>query len=126
MYTIPPGQNGCPTTDEIRRDAPQNAGTLAADIEAAIVDCATQAPAPGETHHACSVRRENELAEIFDQLTAVEALALGRRLDRDRDDDPIAVAMRRVAPDRWRRLRAYLSDVRRRTSRRTTARSKEE
>src|SRR5680860_508451 len=118
-YTIPPGQNGCPTSDELRRDElrrddPRDAGTLPETIETAIVAILMCPPGPGETHVAAARNRERALGEVFGHLSAAQNLALARRLDRNRDDDRIAVAFRRFTIERQQRLRAYLADARRR------------
>jgi hypothetical protein len=121
LFVIPPGTNGCPTTDELRRDFSRTVGSLPEDIEDAIVSVASQMPAPGETHRACADRRMRLMRELFDQLSVAQAIFLGKRLDRGGNSDPIVIALRRVSPDHYQRLRAYLADARRRMALRATS-----
>jgi hypothetical protein len=113
-YPIPPSRNGCPTTDEVRRDARRAAAELSPDVELAITTVCMRPGAPQETHLAAAARREKDLRSIFDRLSAAEALSLTQRLDRNRENDPLAVAFRRFTVDRRQRLRTYLADTRRR------------
>lgn len=110
----PRGGNMCPTSDEARAQAQRYAVEVPADIEAAIVAVLVRPPAPGESHRSAGDQRELALRELVGQLSAAQSLALERRLDMDRDTDPLAVAFRRLLGARRVRLRAFLADCRRR------------
>lgn len=115
-YAIPSGQNGCPTTDEVRRDAPRDIGQLPPAIEESIVGVLTCPPAPNETHLVSAQRREHALRQILGCLSVTQAMTLGRRLDADRDTDRVAVALRRFTAERRQRIRTFLADARRRAA----------
>lgn len=112
-FAIPAGRNGCPTSDQVRRDA-QPAMALPAESEAAIVATLTRPLAPDETYSSSGENRERALREIFDRLSAAQALTLSRRLVLDRDTDGVSLALRRLTVARRQRLLAYLADTRRR------------
>lgn len=113
---FPPSRNNCPTTDQVRRDMPRNLGALTEDTEAVMIELLTRARMRGddESHYRAAQHREQLLRDLFDQLSATQALTLARRLDADSDGDRVAVAFRRLTIERRRRLRAYLGDARRR------------
>jgi hypothetical protein len=113
-YAIPASRNGCPTTDEVRRDTTRAIGVLPDEVEASLLATLTRPRGTDQTCLAAMGQREHELRDLFGQLTAVQALGLGRRLDVNRDDDRLAVAFRRFTVERRRRLREYLADTRRR------------
>ncbi|MEO6772874.1 MAG: hypothetical protein ABI467_07610 [Kofleriaceae bacterium] len=60
------------------------------------------------------LRRERELLELFERLTADECLALAHRLSVCRADDTVAVGFGRMVPERRQRIVRFLADVRRR------------
>jgi len=66
-----------------------------------------------ETHQGGNDRKERELATQLAGLSAMEAFALRRRLDINRDDDRVVVAFRRLLAERRERLRAFLVSPRR-------------
>jgi len=68
----------------------------------------------GETVMVAHARKEGDLRDLFARLSIVEARALHRRLERASTGDSIAVLFQRLAPDRRRRLVAFLADARRR------------
>lgn len=112
---FPPSRNNCPTTDQVRRDMPRNLGALTEDTEAAMIELLTRPRlADDESHYRAAQYREQLLRDLFDQLSAMQALTLARRLDADSDGDRVAVAFRRLTIERRRHLRAYLGDARRR------------
>jgi len=101
-----------PTTDEVlNRRPPLDA--IPADLERTIVSVLTRPLRADETHVSGNENRERELKAIFSHLGPIQALQLRRRLDVDRDSDPIAVAFRRIVVERRMRLRAFLADPRR-------------
>jgi hypothetical protein len=102
-----------PTSDEARAQAQRHAVEVPTNIEAAIVAVLVRPPLLGESHRSTGDQRELELREIVSQLSAAQSLALERRLDMDRDTDPLAVAFRRLLDVRRVRLRAFLADCRR-------------
>jgi hypothetical protein len=116
LNTIPAGRNGCPTTDEARRDAREIDAPLPLNFEDAIVAILSIEPRPNETHLISAARRELSLRDLFGHLSVLQARALARRLDADRDDDRLATAFRRFTHDRKQRLRAYLADTPRRAA----------
>ena len=113
-FLIPISTNGCPTTDQVRKDARAQRLELPAQIEIEIVAALMRPLAVGETHAVAAEQRERALLAIFFRLTPAEAMALGRRLDFDQANDSLAVAFRRITSDRRRRLRGFLADTRRR------------
>ena len=116
IHAIPSGRNGCPTTDEARRDAREIDAPLPLNFEDAIVAILSIVPRSDETHLISASRRELSLRDLFGHLSIVQAQSLTRRLDADRDDDRLAVAFRRFTPERKQRLRAYLADTPRRAA----------
>lgn len=96
---------------------PPASPSLAPDVEAAIIATLIRPTAPGETSAAGNARREAVLRTLVDGLTALEAFALGKRLDLARSDDALAQAFERIVVDRRVRLRAYLAEARRRAAR---------
>jgi len=83
-------------------------------LRAPIRDIVLRAQAAGETVLVAHARKEGDLRDLFAKLTVLEARALHRRLERVCDDDPLAALFQRLAPDRRRRLLAFLADARRR------------
>ena len=79
-----------------------------------IRDIVLRPPASGETVMVAHARKEGDLRDVFAGLTVLEARALHRRLERAAAGDPIAALFLRLAPDRRRRLLAFLADARRR------------
>lgn len=104
----PAAQSDTPTTDQAR-DATGGLRALPAEREAAIQRVLCRPPTTQETHRECADHRERELRELFVQLTPIEALELGRRLDADRDGDALAVSFRRLVRERRQRLRTFLA-----------------
>lgn len=115
-YTIPPGRNGCPSSDELRRDAPKVNDRLPPFFEDAIVRVLLLAPRSGETQIESCVCKENALGFIFEHLSVVQSRALLKRLVADRDDDRVAVAFRRFVPERKQRLCSFLFNAPRRAA----------
>jgi hypothetical protein len=101
-----------PTTDEVlhRRPPP---GALADEIVRTLVASLTRPLRADESHFTGNENRERELKGLFALLEPMEALQLRRRLDADRNDDPLAVAFRRIVAQRRERLRAFLESPRR-------------
>ena len=83
-------------------------------LQPPIRDIVLRPPAAGETVMVAHARKEGDLRDLFATLTVVEARALHRRLERAGADDPLAALFLRLAPDRRRRLLAFLADARRR------------
>jgi len=83
-------------------------------LRAPIRDIVLRLPAAGETVMVAHARKEGDLRDLFATLTVLEARALHRRLERGGADDPLAALFLRLAPDRRRRLLAFLADARRR------------
>lgn len=101
-----------PTTSDVlhRARAPEN---LTPEVEAAILAAIQRPLQAGETHRTGNDAREREVLAIFARLSPTQAVYLRQRLDRDRDDDPVAIVFRRLLAERRRRMRAFLADPRR-------------
>jgi hypothetical protein len=67
-------------------------------------------------HSAGYARRESEIGQMFAQLDLKTALAVAKRLDLARYDDPLATAFNRMVASRRNRLRAFLGDARKRAA----------
>ncbi len=108
----PGSRSDTPTTDAIRERArgEQAAGRL----DGAIIAVLTRPLRPDEGHRVGNDNRERELVRLLAALTPVETYHLRRRLDADRADDAVVVAFRRLLGERRQRVRAFLSDPRRR------------
>lgn len=100
----PPAQAPAPVVPEPRLD----------HLHAPIRDIVLRAPTTGETVMVAHARKEGDLRDLFATLTVLEARALHRRFERASAVDPIAALFQRLAPDRRRRLLAFLADARRR------------
>jgi hypothetical protein len=83
-------------------------------LRAPIRDIVLRPPTTGETVMVAHARKEGDLRDLFARLTVLEARALHRRLERAGADDRLAALFQRLAPDRRRRLLAFLADARRR------------
>jgi hypothetical protein len=102
-----------PTTSQVLNEQRQQPAELPSDVEAALLHTLTRPRAESEGHHLGAIRREQELAAIIMELDATAAFQLNRRLDMNRDCDPIAVAFRRLLAERRQRLRVVLDQRRR-------------
>lgn len=102
-----------PTTSEVLALPP---GQLAAEVETEIIAVATRPLAAGESHYIGGENRERELRLIFARLTPLEAHQLRRRLDINHRDDALVISFQRLTVERRVRLKAFLSDPRRRVS----------
>lgn len=111
----PPPQRSTrvPTTSEVLAAA-QAPGRLPESIEARIIQAICRPLHPGETHQTGNANRERELYVVLEQLDLIQIHHLLRRLDMDRDNDPIATAFRRLVVERRQRVRGFLADSRRR------------
>jgi len=102
-----------PTTSQVLNVQRQQSDQLPTEIEAALVSVLTRRLADGEGHHTGAIRREQAIAAIIMDLDPLAAYWLARRLDADRDSDPIVAAFRRLIPQRRERLRVVLDQRRR-------------
>lgn len=107
------GRERAPTTSTV---LPVRCPELPAEIAAALVETLARPLRPGETHRTGNDARERELYAVLATLTPVQCLELRRRLERDRDGDPLAVAFRRLVIERRGRVRAFLAHALRRAS----------
>jgi hypothetical protein len=69
---------------------------------------------PDDTHAHAANRREAKLREVFATLSSHESLALQRRLEIEAPADELAIAFRRLIPERRARLLAHLAALRHR------------
>lgn len=101
-----------PTTSSILNStrAPEE---LPEALEAEILATFVRPLEPGESHQVGNDNRERELRTLFEELSPLQAHHLRRRLELDRNSDPIAVVFRRLLAERRQRLRAFLADPRR-------------
>lgn len=99
-----------PTTSVL---AAITAPALPPDREAEIIAILTRPLRPDENHMIGNNNRERELRAAFAKLAPIEAIALRRRLDCDRDADALAIAFRRLKVERRESLRAFLAEPRR-------------
>lgn len=83
-------------------------------LEVNIISVLDGGPLDGESVALAFHRKEQELAAVFSRLTAIDSLALHRRLTLVLPGDPIAARFRRLVADRRARLLAFLADARRR------------
>lgn len=104
------------TTDRARSETPAPQ-SLAAAVEAALTSVLTRPLAPGESHVSGNANKERELCARISELAPLHAFDLGRRLDANRDSDPLAVAFRRLTVERRQRVRGFIADARRRAVR---------
>lgn len=100
------------TTDTLLHAVVPSAN-LPADAEQRIIDAIMRPQRVGESRAETSARRENELLELFAELTPARACQLRKRLDNDRADDRVVVAFRRLIVERRQRLYAALVGRRR-------------
>jgi hypothetical protein len=98
------------TSDVLHADRKPQLGPIA---EEQIIATLLRPLTAEETHQLGNDNRERELQAIFVELSPVEALALRRRLDADRNDDRIVVELRRLNVERRQRLKDFLRDPRR-------------
>lgn len=108
----PTQQGSLLTSNDVLHTTPPK-GTVSSEIEHALIAIIMRPIADHETHQTSNDNRERELRCYFGSLSPIEAFALRKRLDADRDDDKVAVAFRRLLSDRRHRLRAFLADPRR-------------
>ncbi len=66
-------------------------------------------PMPAGSHKETGDAREQKLAALFMTLSAVDALQIERRLQKDLSSDPLVVAFRRLVIERRERLRDVLT-----------------
>jgi hypothetical protein len=98
-----------PTIWEPTTVAKRNAVPLAIPIERELIDLIMAPLSPGERHREGHDRKESELAAMLDLLTAVQSLALAKRIENAVADDPLVAAFERLAVHRRVRLLAYLA-----------------
>jgi hypothetical protein len=79
------------------------------EVVASIIEVITSDVERGQAHVEFP-EKEKQLRRIIQSLTPVDALALRKRLQADRDDDALVVAFRRLTRDRRDRLIAFLAD----------------
>ena len=95
---------------------------LPCELEAALIAALTSPSLAGETYASGGDRREREALTILAQLDVTQAPHLARRFDIGKPDDPVVVALARLAADRRTRLRAFIGDTRRRAALAATTR----
>lgn len=108
-----------PTTSEVLA-ATRPPEQLSPDLEGQIMATLSRPLRPDEGHQIGNDNRERELRLLLATLTPIQAFHLRRRLELDRNTDPLALAFRRLIIDRRLRLRAFLADPRRQLSRAAT------
>jgi hypothetical protein len=101
------------TTSIVIERAGRSSPILTAAIEAQLIDALTRPLHPGETHYEGGARRERDVAALLLALDDRDAYELTRRLQRDRNDDPLVAAFGRLVTERQQRLRAVLAARRR-------------
>ena len=104
-----------PTTSEILQKARETV-RIAPEIERALLELLTRPIDQSAGHSAGYARREQEIGQMFAELDLQTAVALGKRLDLAKYDDPIATAFNRMVASRRNRLRVFLGDARRRAA----------
>jgi hypothetical protein len=87
---------------------------VACELE--IIATLDEGAAPGERIADAFRRKEHELGTLLASLSVDESRRLHQRLVNPTHDDPIAVRMKRLTPERCRRLIAFLADARRRAA----------
>ena len=92
--------------------------TLTPDLERDLIAIIVRPIRLGEGHQVGNELREQELRAALAALEPVDAFQMRRRLELDRATDALAVAFRRLVPDRRRRLIAFLADPKRRAANR--------
>ena len=105
-----------PTTSEVLQKTTRDALRIAPEVERALVELITRPIDQSGGHSAGYAVRENEIGQMFAQLDLKTALAVAKRLDLSRYDDPLATAFNRMVASRRNRLRAFLGDARRRAA----------
>lgn len=108
-------QSKTPTTSEVLQKTRESL-RIAPEIERALVELITRPIDQSAGHSAGYARRETEIGQMFAQLDLTTALAVAKRLDLSRYDDPLATAFNRMVASRRNRLRAFLGDARRRAA----------
>ena len=93
-------------TEVLHKQLPKN--TISNELERHFIATLERPLAAHETYQAGNANRERELRALFATLSPVQALALRRRLNADRNDDALAVAFRRVVVERRNRFIAFL------------------
>jgi hypothetical protein len=102
-----------PTTSELLQKA-RAATRIAPETERALIELLTRPIDQSAGHNAGYAVREQEIAQMFASLELQTALAVAKRLDLAKYDDPLATAFNRMVASRRNRLRAFLGDARRR------------
>ena len=101
---------------------PASAAPVVIPIEREIIELLERPIDSSETHRAGHDRKECELIALLDTLTAVEALAVARRLANGRAGDALVAAFHlRLSADRRGRVVAFVTNTRRRIAVRTAA-----
>jgi hypothetical protein len=112
-----------PATNQVTTDAvlahTKAPTMLAPDREWKLIALILRPIRPEEGHQLGNEHREQELRDAFGALNAVEAFQMRRRLELDSASDKLALAFRRLVPERRRRLIAFLADPKRRAANRT-------
>jgi hypothetical protein len=90
--------------------------TVRAETERAMLAILASQPRAGETIALAFQRREAELRAVIAKLSAIESLALHRRLSSPcpHEGDELATQFSRLSPDRRTRLLVFVADARRR------------
>ncbi|HET6339163.1 MAG TPA: hypothetical protein VFG30_38350 [Polyangiales bacterium] len=102
-----------PSTSELLQKARETT-RIAPEIERSLVELLTRPIDQSGGHSAGYARREEEIGQMFASLELKAALAVAKRLDLAKYDDPLATAFNRMVASRRNRLRAFLGDARRR------------
>lgn len=85
--------------------------------ESELLQTCTAPIAPEDGHRVGNERKEQRLAQLFDQLTSIEALTLSKRLANPQSTDELAMAFEnRFSIERRKRLVAYLGSSKRRAA----------
>lgn len=100
--------------EELAFEEPQRPTWQPVALEDEILATFDASPQEFESVAVAFQRKEHALAEVFSRLSAVDSLALKRRLDLALPGDPIAARFGRLVVDRRTRLLAFLADARRR------------
>jgi hypothetical protein len=81
-----------------------------------IIAALDQGAAPGERTADAFRRKEHVVGNLFASLSVDDSRSLHRRLTNPTQEDPIAIRMNRLTPERKGRLIAFLGDARRRAA----------
>ena len=103
-----------PRANVVREVKPTIPPLARPELDAQLIAILDAPAAYGETVSAQFARKERELGGVFAALTAVESLAMQRRLEHAQPKDDLAQRFARLVIDRRNRLLAFLADRRRR------------